>query len=174
MEVRPDSAISDQDVHHEAARGGQDSGADGQEAGRINGMMKTLGKRTSERDEAYAERDRLREQLAAMTAVEPASDPAEPPQLPESTPEPTEALTGSEPPQEPPPEYELPVGTVVTTPDGSQYLIRAGRAGNIAPTSPSRSTPHPSSELEAARQRFAAELPSAVAEMQDRALLRGR
>ena len=67
-----------------------------------------------------------------------------------------------------------PVGTVVTTPDGSQYLIRSARPGSIAPTSPSRSTARPSTELDAARQRFAAELPAYVAEIQDRALLRGR
>lgn len=54
MEVLlPDSAISDQDATA-AAGAGLDAG--GQEAGRVNGLMSTLGMRTSERDDAIAER----------------------------------------------------------------------------------------------------------------------
>jgi hypothetical protein len=171
----PDSATSDQEAAT-AVDAGLDAG--GQEAGRVNGIMKTLGKRTSERDEAIAERDHLREELAAMTAEEPAvAAPGPPllqPQLPEPTEEADEAPEGSQQPQPPPPEYELPAGSVVTTPDGSQYLVGMTGPGFIAPTSPSRSIPRPSTELAAARQRFAAELPGAVADMQERALLRGR
>ena len=148
-------------------------------------MMSALGKRTSERDAAVAERDRLRGELAALSAgQEPPSDGPEPlpdaAQLRAATDEPLEAPGGSEQADTAPsaeaaaPEYELPAGTVITTPDGSQYLIREGRAGTIAPTSPKRSMPTaPSTELEALRQRFAAELPAYVAEVQDRALLRG-
>lgn len=183
MEVQPDSAISGQEASTDAGLG-----AVGQEAGhvedRVNGLMSTLGRRTTELADAVTERDALRQQLADLMAGEP---PVEAPgaaleeaQLPDTTDDADEAL---EPAAEPvaaaaaPPEptgYELPLGSVVMTPDGSQFLVGSAGPGTIAPTSPSRSFDHPpATELEALRHQFDAQLPGAVADMRRRALLRG-
>jgi hypothetical protein len=189
MEVQPDSAISGQ----ERVLATPGLAADGQEAGhvddkRLNGLMSSLGRRTTERDEAVAERDRLREQLAAMLAGEPAAEARgaapEVAQLPESSDTDDGALehaseayaaTELEALVE---QMEIPIGSVIIKPDGSQILVTpllAQTGGTIAPTSPRRPSPdqHQPGSVEALRKQFRDELPGAVADMRQRALLRG-
>lgn len=176
----PDSVISGQDAATAAGLG-----ADGQEAGRVNGLMSTLGTRTAERDAALAERDRLREELAAYQAAEPVGEApgAEPQgaQLPDSTAVPDQALSGPEGDVEPAsvpdvePAFELPYGTEVRTPDGGYWIAGVSGPSTIAPTTPRRPSARPLTQgsVEELRQRFAAQLPGYAAEVQERALLRG-
>jgi hypothetical protein len=186
MEAMPDSTtISGQDATDTVAG----LGAVGQEAGlrddeRVNGIMSTLGRRTSERDEAIAERDVLRQQLADMMSPPPpvteppgpAPNEAQLPDTDDDDDDPPEALHGAQGELEaaPAPEYSLPVGSIVKMPDGSQYLVGSAGPGILAPTNPSRSLDRPQPDsLEALRKQFNDELPGMAAQMRQNALLRG-
>jgi hypothetical protein len=165
--------------------GGQDAGA-----ARINGMMSTLGKRTSERDEAIAERDRLRQQLAELTEQQQQpverEQPAEPPAstttaVAVDTTEDEDSdvesddgyldveLEGNMP--------EPDADGYIRTADGQVLASAMTSDGQlIAPTTPGRSShaaqPREGS-VEQLRQRFAEQLPGFVAELKDRIVLRG-
>lgn len=146
---------------------GQDAGAT-----RINGLMSTLGKRTSERDEAIAERDRLREQLAReMAGPEPDEQPA-PPATAEGDDDAATTDEDSTPvePEDPQPGED----GYVRTEDGGVFRPGSLQANGLAPTSPPRAplpkAPEPGT-LADLRGRFATELPVYAEEIADRSLL---
>jgi hypothetical protein len=157
--------------------------------------MSTLGKRTSERDDAIAERDRLRQELADMMAEpdqqpDERDQPAEPPAHPDTpavmtededtdahdTDESTDEGVPEEPTAAPQPEPDA--DGYVRTDDGSTVLASAMTNGSlIAPTAPSR-TPRGSRPAEGSlaqlRQQFQDEAPGFVAELKERILLRSQ
>ena len=149
---------------------GQDAGAT-----RINGLMSTLGKRTSERDEAIAERDRLREQLAREMA---GPEPDEPPAPSTEVDDTAQAATADDDASTEVEDVDVipepgPDG-YIRTEDGGVFRASAMPANGMAPTSPPRAPlpkgPQPGSLAEL-RGRFAAELPAYAEEIADRSLL---